>query len=65
MTRDTSRDGWKNRLRYSLLTSWPTAWGVLNRTKFIHAHVNRWLIDSSIRMARTRPHPLSTMCDYS
>jgi prostaglandin-endoperoxide synthase 2 len=65
MTRDTSRDGWVNRFRYWALTSAPAVWGLTNRTAPVHKRLNRWLIDNSIRMARTRPHPLSTMCDYS
>lgn len=65
MKRDTSKDGWRNRVRYWLLTSARPLWSLTNRFKVLHAPLNRMLINDAVRIARTRPHPFSTMCDYS
>lgn len=65
MTRDTSRDGWRNQLRSWVLSSAPALWAVSNRIPPIHRVVNRGLINSSIELTRNRPHPLSTLADYT
>lgn len=65
MTRDKSRDGIKNQLRHWLLTSGKPVWTVLNNSGPIHEWLNRKLLDNAILMARTRPHPFSTMSDYT
>jgi prostaglandin-endoperoxide synthase 2 len=65
MTRDTSRDGWSNRARSWALSSAPALWAVSNRIPPVHGLVNRRLIDSSIGYSRTRPHPLSTLSEYT
>src|SRR5262252_217316 len=65
MTRDTSRDGFGNQLRNWVLTHGAPLWAVSNRVPLIHKPVNRALINNAINMTRTRPHPLSTLSDYS
>jgi prostaglandin-endoperoxide synthase 2 len=65
MPRDTSHDGKRNRLRNWVLTSGKPIWKIVNRVPVVHAPLNRFMLNNAISLGRTRPHPFSTMCDYT
>ena len=65
MKRDTSRDGLSNRVRYWALTSLRPLWGVTNRHRPLRRMLNRVIVNSAIGFTRRRPHPFSTMFDYT
>lgn len=65
MTRDISRDGLSNRIRYWGLTSLRPFWGVTNRHHKLRRWMNRFIVNSAIAFTRNRPHPFSTMFDYT
>ncbi len=65
MARDTSKDGFTNKLRSRVLTSARPLWALTNRVPALHGPVNRYLIGNAIDMSRNRPHPLSTRTDYT
>jgi len=63
--RDTSRDGWANRLETHVLTGFEPAWRLIERIDPVRRRVNRALIDVAIMKIPTRPAPLSTMAPYA
>jgi prostaglandin-endoperoxide synthase 2 len=65
MTRDISRDGLSNRIRYWALTSLRPVWGFTNRHRPLRRFMNRFIVNSAIAFTRNRPHPFSTMFDYT
>lgn len=65
MARDTSRDGFKNKLRYYVLTHFGPLWRVANRWTWLRRRANRFLINNAVNQARNRPHPFSTLADYT
>ncbi|MCW2912817.1 MAG: hem peroxidase [Actinomycetia bacterium] len=65
MQRDTSRDGWHNRLEAYALGHGEPVWRMLQRHPSVRRVTNRALINSGIRKMPTRPNPLSTMTPYT
>ena len=63
--RDRSRDGLKRRVRSFLLQNFEPFWRFVERTPFLAPIVNRIIINSAVNVTRTRPHPLSTVADYT
>jgi prostaglandin-endoperoxide synthase 2 len=63
--RDSSRDGWQNRLETHVLTSFEPVWSVLQRVEPLRRITNRTLIDRAVLKFPTRPNPFSTMAPYS
>ena len=61
MTRDTSRDGFKNKLENYVLTHFQGFWKFLERIKPLGKKVNKLLINSAIYKLPTRPYPFSLM----
>ena len=64
-SRDTSRDGWKNRAETFLLTHGRPVWDALQSWEPTRAVVNATLIDRAVRKLPPRPNALSTMSPYS
>jgi len=63
--RDTSRDGFRNRLRVYVLTHFRFFWQLVQSIRPLYRWVNRRLIDSAILTTKTRPYPFSTAAPYT
>jgi prostaglandin-endoperoxide synthase 2 len=59
--RDTSRDGFSNKLQTYLLTNFKPLWAIVQRIDFLNRKVNKFLVNSAIYKAPTRPYPFSLM----
>ena len=59
--RDTSRDGFTNKVQTFLLTRFKPIWKLIQRIDFLNRRVNKFLVNSAIYKAPTRPHPFSLM----
>lgn len=65
LPRDGSRDGLRNRLEGWLLTNLAPAWRVINASETLSKYANRILINNAVNKTRSRPHPFSTMSNYT
>jgi prostaglandin-endoperoxide synthase 2 len=63
--RDTSRDGFKNKLEYYALTHFAPLWRCVGRTRWLSKKVNSILVNSAVNKTRSRPHPFSTRSQYT
>ncbi|MGC1309399.1 MAG: peroxidase family protein [Phormidesmis sp.] len=61
MARDTSRDGFINRLELFVLTNFAGLWRWVNRTPWLARPINRFLINNTVYKVATRPYPFSLM----
>ncbi|ASC72619.1 uncharacterized protein XM38_035770 [Halomicronema hongdechloris C2206] len=59
--RDTSRDGFGNKLQTFLLTNFRVLWALIQQIRFLNRKVNKVLINSAIYKAPTRPYAFSLM----
>ena len=59
--RDTSRDGWKNKLESYALGNFKWVWQIANRTPWLSKRINKSLINGAIYKIPTRPYPFSLM----
>lgn len=65
MGRDKSKDGWKNKFWFWVLTHLKPMWRIAQSVPRFERFVNRILINQAVLQAPTRPHPLSLMHDYT
>src|SRR5262249_40433456 len=63
-TRDTSRDGLRNKIETFLLTRGRLLWKLVNRLPWLSRVINRVIVDMAVRKAPFRPLRLTTMNDY-
>lgn len=63
--RDKSRDGLRRRARSFLLQNFEPFWRWVESVPFLARHANRFIINSACKITRNRPHPLSTVSDYT
>ncbi len=63
--RDTSRDGFINKLEQFLLTNFPIIWAILQSNNRIKRWLNKKLINYVVYKLPPRPHPFSTMSTYT
>lgn len=63
--RNTSKDGFINRLEAWALTHFGPIWRLLQRVGPVERLVNRLLINSAVNKAQARPYRLSTMAPYT
>ena len=63
--RDTSRDGFSNKLESFLLTHLRLLWSFVNGTKWLGNRVNSFIISRAVLKAKPRPHQFSTMYGYT
>ena len=63
--RDTSRDGFINKLEQFLLTNFPIIWAILQSNNRIQRWLNKKLINYVVYKLPPRPHPFSTMSPYT
>ncbi len=61
MARDTSRDGFKNRLELFVLTNFSGLWQLIQRSSRLTRWINRFLVNNTIYKVATRPYPFSLM----
>ncbi|MBW4631600.1 MAG: heme peroxidase [Iphinoe sp. HA4291-MV1] len=59
--RDTSKDGFDNKLQTFLLTNFKGIWDIVQSNEFLKHKVNKTLINSLIYKIPTRPNPYSMM----
>jgi prostaglandin-endoperoxide synthase 2 len=64
MTRDTSRDGFRNQLEFFALTHFKGVWDLIQSNAFLKHQVNKFLINNAIYKVPTRPYPVSLMAPY-
>ncbi|MGY2051435.1 peroxidase family protein [Methylobacterium sp. JK268] len=62
--RDTSRDGFRNRLEDALLTRGRSFWEFVNGQPWLARFLNRLIVSNAVLKAPTRPLRLSTKADY-
>lgn len=65
MMRDTSKDGFKNKAEYFLLTHFKGLWDFLQSNSGFQRKVNKTLINRAIYKVPTRPYPFSLMAPYT
>ncbi len=65
MQRDTSRDGFKNRLRLFLVSHFGWFWWLVARCGWTARIANSYLINTAVTVTRPRPHPWSTASDFT
>ncbi|NJO40983.1 MAG: heme peroxidase [Cyanobacteria bacterium RU_5_0] len=63
--RSTANDGLRNQIEFFLLTNFPWFWAFVQSNDWLKRQVNKFLINSAIYKAKTRPYPLSTLTDYT
>lgn len=61
MARDTSRDGFSNKLQTALLTNFKPIWSLIQSNQFLARKVNKVLVNRAIYQIPTRPYPFSLM----
>ncbi|MCA1994410.1 MAG: heme peroxidase [Coleofasciculus sp. S288] len=63
--RDTSRDGFRNKLETLALTKFKPIWDFIQSHPGLAKKVNKTLINNAIYKIPTRPYPFSTMSPYT
>lgn len=64
-SRNKSKDGRANKFLFWALTNLGPFWRLVQSVARLERIANRLIINSAVLKARTRPHPLSLMHDYS
>lgn len=64
-TRDTSKDGFKNKLETLVLTNFKPIWDIIQSNSDLSKKVNKILINSAINKIPPRPYPFSTKTPYT
>jgi prostaglandin-endoperoxide synthase 2 len=63
--RDTSADGFRNKVEVALLGGLRPFWAFVNRTPALSRFFSRIVVDNAVRKAPSRPLALSTMAPYA
>jgi prostaglandin-endoperoxide synthase 2 len=63
--RDTSRDGFKNKLETAVLTGFKPIWSFIQSNPVLAKKVNKTIINNAINKIPNRPYPFSTMSPYT
>ncbi|HEX8463632.1 MAG TPA: peroxidase family protein [Abditibacterium sp.] len=63
--RNTANDGLKNQVEHFFLTHFKSAWKAAQKNQVFNKKVNRFLINSVIYKAKTRPYGFSTLAPYT
>ncbi len=63
--RDTSRDGFGNKLQVYLLTHFPGLWAFIQANPKLARWVNKFLTNNAIYKVPVRPYPFSLFADYT
>jgi prostaglandin-endoperoxide synthase 2 len=65
MARDTSRDGFRNKLETLVLTNLKPIWELIQSNNALKKKVNKTLINNAIYKIPVRPYPFSTKSPYT
>ena len=65
MARDTSRDGFRNKLETLVLTNLKPIWKLIQSNNALKKKVNKTLINNAIYKIPVRPYPFSTKSPYT
>jgi len=65
LKRDTSKDGFKNKLETFTLTHFKPIWNLIQNNDTLRKKVNKAVVNNAIYKVPTRPHPFSTMSPYT
>ena len=65
MARDTSKDGFRNKLETLVLTNFKPIWNFIQSNPGLSKKVNKTLINNAILKISTRPYQFSTMSPYT
>ena len=65
MARDTSRDGFRNKLEAFVLNGFEPFWAFVNRTPWLSRFANGLIVNNATLKAPCRPLALSTQADYT
>ena len=63
--RDTSRDGFKNKIETAVLTGFKPIWSFIQSNPGLAKKVNKTIISNAINKIPARPYPFSTMSPYT
>ncbi|WP_009632876.1 peroxidase family protein [Synechocystis sp. PCC 7509] len=63
--RDTSKDGFRNKLETYALTHFKPIWNLIQSNDTLKKKVNKFLVNNAIYKVPTRPYPFSTMSPYT
>ena len=63
--RDTSKDGFRNKLETYVLTHFKPIWGLVQSNNTLKKTINKFLVNNAIYKVPTRPYPFSTMSPYT
>lgn len=61
MARDTSRDGFRNRLELFALTNFEGLWRLVQKIPWLTRWINKFLTNITVYKVETRPYPFSLM----
>jgi len=59
--RDTSRDGFANKVEQFFLMNFAPVWALINKTTWFGNVANRVIIDRAVNKAPSRPHAFSSL----
>lgn len=65
MVRDTSRDGFRNKVESSMLTHFAGLWNIVQSNDFLKRRVNKFVTNNAIYKVPTRPYAFSLMAPYT
>jgi len=65
MARDTSRDGFRNKLETLVLTNLKPIWKLIQSNNALKKKINKTLINNAIYKIPVRPYPFSTKSPYT
>lgn len=63
--RDTSKDGFRNKLETYALTHFKPIWNLIQSNDTLNKKVNKFLVNNAIYKVPTRPYPFSTLSPYT
>lgn len=63
--RSKARDGFVRRLRVFLLQNFAPLWRAAESVPFLARRINSFMINTACNAAPMRPHPMSTLADYT
>lgn len=63
--RDTSKDGFRNKLETTVLSSFKPLWSFIQKNPSLAKKVNKTIINNAVYKIPVRPYPFSTMSPYT
>lgn len=63
--RNTSKDGFSNKLEFYFLTRFKGFWDLVQKSPFLKRRINKFLTNRAINKIPARPYPFSTVAPYT